>query len=173
VADRPQLAFSLRERHSGLLLGDSLQIHTIELPKYNFSSMAAPAENFASQLDQVARWAYLLACAADQDASVLRERLPEPTFQRAIGVLEMIARTPAQRQQYEDRLKAQRDLSSFARAWREEGRDEERHRQLIAQIRFHQRLLNIPQIADADLPSLSTDDLEAMEAELQAKLLQE
>jgi flagellar biosynthesis/type III secretory pathway protein FliH len=60
----------------------------------------------------------------------IRQRLPDPVFLEATGVLEMIARDPEQRSLYEARLKAERDsranLDYASREGREQGREEGR-----------------------------------------------
>ena len=130
AAKAPHLTFVMRDRQFGVELSDSLQIHTIELAKYNFEEVTMNPDNHANA-DPLTRWAYLLTHAAQLDAAELRQQLPEPAFQKAIGVLEMIARTPEQRMQYEARVKGERDFSSFVADAREAGREAGRRSQLV------------------------------------------
>jgi flagellar biosynthesis/type III secretory pathway protein FliH len=59
--------------------------------------------------------------AEDLEADELRRLLPQPEFAKATGIVEMIAKTPEERQQYEARRKAALDLRSFVADARKEG----------------------------------------------------
>jgi len=60
-------------------------------------------------VEPVEQWLCFFRKAANLTAEELALRLPDPVFTEAIGVLQMIAKNPGERQMYEDRLKAERD----------------------------------------------------------------
>ena len=121
----------------------------------------------------------------------LLDRLPDPIFQRAVGVLEMISRTPDQRRHYDARLKWELDENTRIQIafeegeikgreegelkgraegelkGREEGREEG---ELFGKIRMLQNLLSLPQSTDNALHPRSRTELESLVTELQAQL---
>lgn len=96
------LDFRLRER-GGLTLTDHLQIHLLELPKYQ-----PPADN-TEVAGPLEKWLYFLRHAGDLTKRELTEKLADAEFATAAEVLEMISRTPEERRIYEGREKARRD----------------------------------------------------------------
>jgi flagellar biosynthesis/type III secretory pathway protein FliH len=115
-------------------------------------------------------------------------RLGDPIFAEAIGVLEMIAKTPRDRQLYEARVKMQRDekarleaaILEGLRRGRAEGRTQglaglaEGKAKGIAEgeargrLRVLLELLNLPQANDFD--SLSIKALEALAGDLKQQI---
>lgn len=162
--DRLHCGFFLRDQ-AGDLLCDDLQVHTIELPKSRVT------EHNVKNASPLEKWVFLLQRAADYSPDELRELLPEPELQEAIGVLEMIAKTPDQRDLYEARLKMQRDEAARIEYAKTEGRTEGRSEgELIGQIRTLESLLGIPVSTDQEIAANSQDQLRARAAELQTKL---
>jgi len=106
------------------------EIHLLELPKY---SPVDDNEVIADPRDH---------------------RLPDPVFQRAVGVLEMISRTPDQRRHYDARLKWELDENTRIQTAFEEG-------ELFGKIRMLQNLLSLPQSTDDALRSRSRTELQA------------
>jgi predicted transposase/invertase (TIGR01784 family) len=163
------LDFRLRER-SGLVFADELQIHLVELPKSR-----AAAHNIG-EVSPLERWAFLLLYAHRIDADELRRLLPEPEFHDALGVLEMITRTPAARELYEARLKAKLDEEARLDYARTEGEQigQVRGEQIgqvrgeqIGQIRLLEQLLGMSPTASEELAKLSLEQLVAQLADLQ------
>ena len=103
---------SLEER---LVLTDQLEIHIVELPKYNGTLNELPN---ARPMEQ---WAYFLMHAAEMTVADIGIFLPSPEFAEAGGVLNMISQTPEERLRYELRTKAMRDYTSNMEAARKEG----------------------------------------------------
>ena len=95
--------FRLRSRGGDLELTDGLQIHLLELPKYT-----VPSDNKVIT-DPVEAWFYFFRQADEMTTEDIEQRFYSPAFTEAAQVLDMIQRTPQQRDQYEQRLKAQRD----------------------------------------------------------------
>ena len=104
LSERPSYhnAFRLRTA-DGFEFTESLEIHTIELSKV---TLAKDNWQVRGPLEQ---WIHFFLEAKGSTVEGLRERLFDPVFEKAIGVLEMIQKTPEQRRQYEDRLRAERD----------------------------------------------------------------
>lgn len=71
-----------------MVLTDDLQIHLVELPK-----STATIHNL-NQVNSLERWAWFLQHSHTLESETLRRLLPEPAFQEAVGVLEMISRDP-------------------------------------------------------------------------------
>jgi len=166
-----QHAFTLRTT-GGLSLTDCLQIHVFELPKY-----AIPSDN-EPVTDPVEQWLYFFRQAAACTSQELARRLPDPVFNEAAGVLEMIAKNPEDRQHYEDRLKAERDEWARTEQAKLEGKLEgKREGKLQGKLEERLRIVKLlrdiagdTQPSDSDLGKLSLDDLGRLEAEFQQQL---
>ena len=171
-----QHAFQLRTA-GGLSLTDCLQVHIFELPKYVIPSDNKPI------VDPVEQWLYFFRESPKLTAEELAYRLPDPVFSEAIGVLQMIAKNPEERQLYEDRLKAERDeWARTAQAEKdglergreegfEQGRQEGRQEgEIIGKIELLCQLLNQPYLGERPLREQSIDELASLEADLQRRL---
>jgi hypothetical protein len=137
----------------GFDLTDVLEIHVIELPKYVES---VDNRNNRSALEQ------------------LRLELGDPLFQKAIGVLEMIQRTPDKRRQYDDRIKLERDQEALLRDAIEEGeaRGEAigKAAEKMNMIQMFQSLLQAEPTSPEVLHSLSLEMLDELILELKSQL---
>ena len=104
----------------------------------------------------------------------LRERLVDPVFEKAIGVLEMIQKTPEQRRQYEDRLRAERDEKARLQAAIEEGEARGEARGKVEEkantIRLLQGLLMQELASITDLQAQSLEELDSRIGDLQLQL---
>jgi predicted transposase/invertase (TIGR01784 family) len=168
------LDFRLREK-GGQVFTDELQIHLVELPKSR-----ASVQNIR-EVNPLERWAFLMLNAHQIDTDVLRRLLPDPEFHDALGVLEMITRTPETRELYEARLKAQLDEEARLDYARAEGEQigQQRGEQIgqqrgeqIGQIRLIEDLLKMPPTESEELAKLGLEQLAMRLAELR-KLLRE
>jgi predicted transposase/invertase (TIGR01784 family) len=164
------LDFRLRSHQPAVKLTDSLQIHLLELPKY-----ALPRDN-EQITDPIEKWAYFLRQATGSSPQQLVDRLGEEVFAEAAGVLEMIAKSPRERELYEARLKMQRDEQSRIDAATDQARAEGQAQgrveglsagRLIGRIQVLQDLLGLPESSDKELASQSLDQLAAIERELE------
>jgi predicted transposase/invertase (TIGR01784 family) len=140
--------FRLRTR-SGLELTNCLEIHLLELPKY------APLDDNAPIADPRDQWMYFFRRANGSSVDELLERLPDPVFERAVGVLEMISRTPDQRRHYDARLKWELDENTRIQTAFEEGEALGR----IELIRTLENLLQMQISSDAELRGKSIEEL--------------
>jgi predicted transposase/invertase (TIGR01784 family) len=160
----PHLRFTLSDQTHSTELTDGLQVHTIELPKYNFQSEGV---NFADDLE---RWSFFLREAANLEIAELRELLPNPEFIKATKVMEMIAKTPEERMQYEARRKAELDHKWLLGIARREGMAEARKLSKISAVQRSQTLLQVPISPESELLELSEDELNRLDNDLFAQL---
>lgn len=154
--------FRLRSRKGDLSLTDGLQIHLLELPKYS-----VPSDNGVIT-DPVESWLYFFRRADEMTPKEIQQRFHSPAFKEAAEILDMIQRTPQQRDQYELRLKAQRDERARLEQARLEGeaigeaRGEARGRiELLRELLGRER---------ESLEGLTLKQLAALEADLQRHL---
>jgi predicted transposase/invertase (TIGR01784 family) len=125
--DRWYHSFRLRcDQNAELVLTDNFEFHIFELPKFQ------PTSDNIGELPANEKWLYLLTHAVDVEPDILAEQLGEPAYREAIGVLEMISKSPEDLQYYEDRLKFLRDERGKLDAAREEGREEGRQEGKLA-----------------------------------------
>jgi flagellar biosynthesis/type III secretory pathway protein FliH len=129
--------------------------------------------------NQLENWALWFQRAEELDAAQLRELLPGAPYQKAIGILEMISRTPSQRDVYEARQKAIRDAAWKLHEARKEGLAEGREAGLaegreegvrLGQIQLLQHLLNEPLSSASDLEGLTLTELDDRISALQSRL---
>ncbi|MCY2999163.1 MAG: PD-(D/E)XK nuclease family transposase [Planctomycetota bacterium] len=158
---------------SGLLLGETLEIHTLELGWYNLQESELET---ASLLD---RWLYWLLHAHQYDAQTLGSLFSQPEFQKATDSIDRIAKKTEDKAMYDTREKAIRDQQWILNAARREGleegeikgREEGREEgELFGKIRMLQNLLSLPQSTDDALHPSSRTELETLVTELQAQL---
>lgn len=165
-----QLKFSLYDMQHQLQFGDQLEIHLVELSKYN---MGTDELNEASPLE---RWAFFMNRAADLEADELRRLLNSQQHHQATGVLEMITRNPELRLAYDDRAKEAQDkvalrIDSLVEG-RAEGLAEGKARgTLIGQIKLLNQFLATTSPSDQELDQMELNELESLADALKTRLL--
>jgi predicted transposase/invertase (TIGR01784 family) len=182
-SDQPHLRFVLSDRAAGVVLTDRLQVHTIELPKYNFEGPRL--DSAATQLQSaqpLVQWAFFLSRAAELEAADLKRLLPQRESVKATGVVEMIGQTPEERMQYRARQKAEMDFQTLVNVVRNEAREEGReegleqgreegHKQgLVEQVQLLQELLGEPVPATVSLSALEHAPVEQLVGDLKLRL---
>jgi predicted transposase/invertase (TIGR01784 family) len=161
----PHLDFRLRDLRHGLVLTDHLQVHLLELPKYN------PGDGDLSDATPLEQWLYFFRFASELSLTELTERLPSPIFRQAAGVLEMISQSDQERALYEARLKFERDEEARLRGAREEGREEgERRGKLIGMVQMLQQLLGMEVSSPEELRRKPEEDVTQLMESLQVRL---
>ena len=159
------LDFRLRSGSHDLVLTDDLQVHFLELPKYNPTK---PPPQDASPLE---KWAYFLRYGKDLTPDEIREFLFDPVFIEAAEVLQMIAQSPSERALYEARLKLETD-----QVWKlQEAKDEGfvlgiQRGEYRGQIRLLQILLGQPESSECELESMDIGQMQNVLSQLQAQL---
>ncbi len=158
-------SFRLRcDQNADLILTD-LEFHIFELPKF------APSSENIGELSADEKWLHLFAHAAETDPLTLANLLRDPAYREAIGVLQMISKSPEDLQYYDDRLKFLCDERGKLLAAREEGREEGREQGALAgKVQLLQELLGDMPTTANELQSLSVDTLATQFAELQQRL---
>jgi predicted transposase/invertase (TIGR01784 family) len=113
--------FQMMDRESGRELQNAIEVHTVELTKYNLE------ETTISQASKLEQWAFLLLRAQDYSADDLTRLLPGLEFETAINTIQIISEEETEdKQMYDQREKAQRDYEWALSGAREEGREEGR-----------------------------------------------
>ena len=165
----PHHRFRLADPEHGMEVSDSLEVHTLELTKYNLRKetiFSAPA---------IEQWAFFFLFADRYEPEQLREMLPGVEFQQAITVVETIAAKTEDRIMYDQRLKAQRDYQWGLDSAREEGRQEGRQEgmekgETVGKIQILQELLGDAPSSTASLRERTSGELSAMLTDLQQRL---
>ena len=161
--------FRLVDRESGRVLEESIEIHTVELAKYNGN--ANEVRN-ASVLEQ---WAYWIKNSSEHTVEELQELLPGLEFLRATGELNAIREITEEKQMYDAREKASLDIQSNLIDARQEGRQEgikigEQRGGLKKSIQIYEGLLGDSPTSESDLKDLSMEELESKVTHLQKRL---
>ena len=168
--------FQMADLASGRTLAKAIEVHTVELTKYNLDGRSILG---ASKLEQ---WAFLLLFAQDYNANELKALLPWIEFEQAIETIETISLKTEDKLMYDQREKAQRDYEWALSGAREEGREEgieegmekgiERGK-LTGKIQTLQDLLGDEVSSDSDLKPRSiaelTTDLSALQTRLRRR----
>ncbi|MEZ6091374.1 MAG: Rpn family recombination-promoting nuclease/putative transposase [Pirellulaceae bacterium] len=171
--DQAHHRFDMRDRESDRRLDNAIEVHTIELTKYNLREETI---SHASKLEQ---WAFLLLYAQNYEAETLRRLLPGIEFETAIDTIEIISERTEDKQMYDQREKAQRDYEWALSGAKEEGErlGLEKGERLglekggfVGKIQLLQELLGETQASIAELRSLTSETLSTRLAELQQQL---
>jgi predicted transposase/invertase (TIGR01784 family) len=164
---RHHLTFRLLETADGFPFSDNLELHTLELKKFQLADQV-----LANDLD---RWLYFLRNGAELDAAKLPAMLDHQVFRRAIGVLNMIQENRYEHELYESRRKKQLDENSRRLEYERglanalvEGRAEgELRGELKGQIKLLEQFLALPATAAASLEAMTIEELRQRATELQ------
>jgi hypothetical protein len=116
------------------------------------------------------QWMYFFRRAEGSTVEELLDRLPDPVFKRAVGVLEMISRTPDQRRHYDARLKWELDENTRIQSAFEEGEIKGREEGEIKLIQTLQEILGGPVSDAAVFQGRSLEQLRVMTEELRKKI---
>jgi predicted transposase/invertase (TIGR01784 family) len=151
--------FRLYDDEHGVLLCKDLEIHLIELSKFDVA-----VEEVKTPLE---RWCYFFKHGASLDPDNLPETLAVPAIRQAMEVLMRISQSEIDRQRILERQRAERDAANLreeARVARQEGREEG---ELVGSIRLLQQLRDQTRTPREDLHRLSLDELKQMMEALQ------
>jgi predicted transposase/invertase (TIGR01784 family) len=167
--------FQLRDlREPDVLFSDQLELHIVELPKFNRS---------ATELTTgCERWSYFLRHGDELDTERLPEPLQTPTIRKAMEVLRMLTQSELEREKYEARLKYQRDelprrleaeqlvREAEQRVHEAEQRGEQRG-ELLGRVRLAERLLKQEPIPKETLQAMTSEQLQELAERLEAQLI--
>ena len=157
--------FRIVDTQNNRILENTLEIHVLELPRYNLKEIDLATAS------EVERWLFWFRHAHEYDAATLRRLFPEEAFQQAISIIERIALKTEDKQKYDVREKAARDHQWLINGAREEGREEGIEKgTLIGTIRTCQSILKMSESSQEALLSKSLSELQSMASELQSAL---
>lgn len=162
----PHLRFALSDCEHGVRLSHSLEIHTIELPKYNYEGLSLAATS------PLVQWAFFLDRAAGLEPVELKHLLPGREYSKATEIMETIARTPQQRQLYESRRKAEMDYRACLDEALAQGMEKGERLALVEQVQFLQGLLQEPLSALSEVQAMDLPALRRLCGELKERLRQ-
>jgi hypothetical protein len=158
--------FQLVERATGKVLEDSIEIHIVELSKYNGTFGLVPPRS--SVLEQ---WCYWIKYSGEHTAEELRALLPGLAFLRATKELGDIQTITEEKARYDSREKAILDYESNLIDAREEGREEGEAIGIEkGRIQLLQELLGESALSNQVLNEMSLEELQTTTKCLQSKL---
>ncbi len=168
-SDQPHFRFQLFDITSGQPLFNGIEVHTVELTKYNLD------ESTIRDASPIEQWAFFLLFADRHDPQQLRHLLPSVGFQQAISTIETIVAKTEDRSMYDQHEKAQRDYEWAIAGAREEGREEGREKgvdlgMLVGKVQVLQSVLGDTESPTADLLTRSDAQLSALLTDLQKRL---
>jgi len=150
-----------------LLLTDRLEIHTLELAKFQDSE---------NQLENdLERWLYFLKNGEEIDPDAVPEEIDVPEIRQALEVLNVISQTERDRAEYEQRMKRQRDLINRDQLLVEGGIERGlsqglKQGEIIGRIHQLEDLLGLPETPAEELTLLPMDALKQHAETLAAEL---
>ena len=152
--------FELADIDSGRVLTNTIEIHTLELGKYNRK------ESDLLNATPLECWLYWMVHAQEYESNELLSLFPENAFQQATHALETIKMKSTDLQRYHEREQALRDLGWQVRAARREGIKIG----TIGKVQVLQELLGDQVASSTELESRTLEELERVSQELQQKL---
>ncbi len=165
--------FQMVDIGSGRRLPDAIEVHTVELTKYNLQ------EATVGQASPIEQWAFFLLRAHQYEAERLRELLPAVEFRRAITVIETIAAKTEDKIMYDQREKALRDFQWAIESTREDALKEGEKvgeekgiekGTLAGKIQLLQEMLGDSVESTSDLSQHSVEQLTSLLSSLQERL---
>ncbi len=107
ISDAPKYhnVFHIAEKESGVSYFKDLELHTIELKKFNGLADATLSEMVGLVKTALDMWVAFLMRHDLLDAAHLPKELDKPALQKALGVLDVMHFKGLERDAYEDRLK--------------------------------------------------------------------
>lgn len=150
-------AFRLTDHASGRVIENAIEIHTLELPRYNRKESDLPN---ASQLE---RWLFWLLHAHEYEPDALLKLFPETAMQIATQTITRISEITEDKTMYDAREKAIRDHQWALNAAQREGE----MRGEIKLIRTLESILKLPMSDELALQKQSLEELQKLTATLQ------
>ena len=162
-------AFRLTDRDSSRVLDGTLEVHTIELPRYTLIT-----EGDLQTASPLECWLYWLLHAQEYEPDDLLQLLPQAAMQQATRTIIRIAQKTEDKAMYDSREKAIRDREWAMSAARLEGEIEGEARGRIEGkmelIRTLQEILNLPVDDEDTLRAMQLEQLESLTNRLQERL---
>jgi predicted transposase/invertase (TIGR01784 family) len=166
--------FRVYDDQHGVLLCKDLEIHVVELCKFDVAAAAVQTP--------LERWCYFFKHGASLDPAKLPATLDVPMIRKAVEILVKLSQDEIERHRAAERLRIQRDATDLVASardarqiGREEGREEgwqqgiERGKR-IGRIQGLQQQLEQAETSDAELSRLPEPDLVQLEDSLKRQL---
>ena len=164
-ATRVHHAFRLADAQSGRILAGTLEIHTLELGRYNLRESELAT---AGTLDC---WLYWLLHAHEYESAALLDLLPQPAIRQATETLARIAEITEDKAMYDAREKAIRDrqwqLNAAFREGQREGEIKGEINDRIERIQSLQGILRVPVSDEQELRAMTVEQLQSLTHSLQ------
>ena len=161
-------AFQFTDHETGRILSDTLEIHTLELGRYDLREEDLAT---ASLLDC---WIFWLLHAHEYEPEELLRLFPQAAIRLATQTLTHISQVTEDKAMYDAREKAIRDRQWELNASRNEGLAEGEIkgeiRGEIKMIRMLQEILQLPASPDSDFTGKTLEELKQRTAELQDQI---
>ena len=161
-------AFQFTDQKTGRILSDTLEIHTLELGRYDLREEDLTT---ASLLDC---WIFWLLHAHEYEPEELLRLFPQAAIRLATQTLTQISQVTEDKAMYDAREKAIRDRQWELNASRNEGLAEGlaegEIRGEIKMIRMLQEILQLPASPDSDFTGKTLEELKQSTAELQDQI---
>ncbi len=157
-------AFRLTDSESSRTLAGTLEIHTLELGRYNLQ--ASDLAN-ASLLQQ---WLYWLLHAHEYESEELLRLFPQPAIQLATQTIVRIAEITEDKTMYDAREKAIRDQQWALNASFREGKIEGKIEGEIKLIQTLQEILEESPFETSDLLRKSLEELQAITVQMRTRI---
>jgi predicted transposase/invertase (TIGR01784 family) len=161
-------AFRFTDLESGRTLNDTLEIHTLELGRYQRQERELAT---ASLLDC---WLYWLLHAHEYEPEELLKLFPQEAIRQATQTITQIAQVTEDKAMYDSREKAIRDQQWLLNASRQEGviegKIEGKIEGRIETIRMLQEILNLPVGTNSDFEGKTLEQLQSIAADLQDRV---
>lgn len=181
IDERLHHHFRMTEKNTGEMLRDGIEIHTIELSKYNSGSESLST---ASVLEQ---WCYWIKNSHEHSEEELQALLPGLAFLQATQELREINEVSEEKHMYDSREKGYLDWQSSLvdareeglevgiekgrEEGREEGREKGREEGEVKLIRTLQAILKTSISEDSEFQGKTLAELQAITASLRDQIL--
>ena len=156
--------FRLTDADSGRVLEGTIEIHTLELGRYNIPESELGS---ASPLDC---WLFWLLHAPEYEPAALADLLPQPAIRQATETLARIAQITENKTMYDARARFLRDQKWEQDAMFQDGKEEGKIEGEIRLVRILQGLAGVSVTDAQELRAFTLDQLQAMTADLQEQL---
>jgi predicted transposase/invertase (TIGR01784 family) len=163
-ATRVHHVFRLADADTGRVLAGTVEIHTLELGRYNVTESELRT---ASTLDC---WLFWLLHAHEYEPEALAKLLPQPAIRQATETLARIAEITEDKAMYDSRERAIRDRKSEIYAAIREGEIKGEIKGKIETIQMLQGILRLTVTDEKELRTLTLEQLQDMTSNLQDKL---